>query len=107
MRRLLTAAVLVPLLWGAVKLAPPWVFALVAVVAIQQLGPQTADEPTAAEIVQAQQDLKVVLTYLGKVRRQTGLEIESRVGEGVNEVVTGSMIKAVEDQMDTRKETKA
>jgi phosphatidate cytidylyltransferase len=34
MRRLLTAAVLVPLLWGAVKLAPPWVFGAVATVAI-------------------------------------------------------------------------
>ncbi|HXV76420.1 MAG TPA: phosphatidate cytidylyltransferase [Candidatus Polarisedimenticolaceae bacterium] len=34
MKRLVTAAVLVPLLYGAVKLAPPWVFFGVAVLAI-------------------------------------------------------------------------
>lgn len=34
MRRLLTALVLAPLLWGAVKLAPPWVFAIVSLLAI-------------------------------------------------------------------------
>ncbi len=101
-RRLERPAWQQPAWLGAVAAA-----ALVAVVAIQQLGPQEPEQPSAAEIAQAQQDLKVVLTYLGKVRRQTGLEIESRVGEGMSEVVTGSMIKAVEDQMETKKETKA
>ena len=34
MQRLITAAILAPLLWAAIKVAPPWVFYLAAVLAI-------------------------------------------------------------------------
>ncbi len=78
--------------------------ALVAVIAVNVLGPK---EPSAAELAQAQQDLKIAMAYLGKVGRETGLVIESRVGEGMNDVVTDSMIKAVEHQMEFIKENEA
>jgi ferric-dicitrate binding protein FerR (iron transport regulator) len=90
-------------------LQPRWAGAmamalLVAVVAINQLGPK---QPSEAEIAQAEQDLKIALAYLGKVGRRTGLEIESNVSDGMNDVVTGNLIRTIEYQMKFNKEHEA
>lgn len=91
-----------------VSLPPRWVAALalipLVVIGISQLGPR---EPSEEEIAQARQDLAIAFAYLGKVGRRTGLEIESTVGEEMNDAVTGNMVKTIEDQLTFRKEQEA
>lgn len=86
--------------WAGALAAIP----LAIVIAVTQLGPQ---EPSAAEIAQAEEDLRIALAYLGKVGRRTGLEIESQVSGGVNEAVTDTLFKTIDEQMPFDKEQEA
>lgn len=82
--------------WVAVAAAVP-----LALVVVSQLGPK---QPSAAEIAQAQQDLAVAFAYLDKVGRRTSQEIESTVGNEMNQAVTGNMVRAVTEQFQLNKE---
>jgi anti-sigma factor RsiW len=88
---------------------PTFVTALAAVpllvIAVSMRGPQQpADkQPTAAELKQAQQELAVAFSYLGKVGRMTNQEIGETVNDEMQEAVNESMMKAIQDQMEFNK----
>lgn len=89
---------------------PAFVTALAAVpliiIAVALLGPQqpTSRDPTAAELKQAQQELAIAFSYLEKVGRKTGLEIETTVSQEMQQTINQNMIRTIQDQMEFNKE---
>jgi anti-sigma factor RsiW len=94
-------------------LQPAFMTALAAVplliIAVALLGPQQPanSDPTAAELRQAQQELAVAFSYLGKVGRMTNQEIGKTVNDEMQETVNENMIRAIQDQMEFNKERSA
>jgi len=92
---------------------PAWVTALAAVpvliVALSLRGPTEpmATEPTAAQISQAQQELAIAFSYLGKVGRKTSLEIGATVNHEMQQTINPSMIRTIQGQMKFNKERNA
>jgi hypothetical protein len=63
--------------------------------------------PTAVELREAQRELAVVFTYLGKVGRKTSLEIGQTVNSEVQQTINENMIRTIRDQMEFNKERNA
>jgi len=95
--------------WQQSWQVPRWAAAMAAIplvlVAVNQttdwLGPK---EPSAAEIAQAQQELAVALSYLGKVSRRTGLEIGDTVNHEMHKTVNENMMQAIHEELEFNKE---
>ncbi len=89
-------------------LQPRWVMALAAiplvVIAIGLSQPQT---PSADEVVQARQDLAVAFAYLDRAGNRAGHQVQSQVGDAINEVVTGTVLRNIKSQQLFSKEKKA
>jgi hypothetical protein len=95
--------------WQQSWQVPRWAAAVVAiplvVIAVNQstdwFGPK---EPSAAEIAQAQQELAVALSYLGKVSRKAGLEIGDTVNNEMHKTVNENMMQAIHEELEFNKE---
>lgn len=92
---------------------PAWVTALAAipllVIALSLRGPTepTITEPTTAQISQAQHELAITFSYLGKVGRKTGLEIGSTMNREMQQTINQNMFRAIQDQLEFNKERSA
>jgi anti-sigma-K factor RskA len=88
---------------------PRWAAAVAAVPVVMITLNLTTDlfgpkEPSAAEIAQAQQELAVALSYLGKVSRRTGLEIGETVNQEMHKTVNENMLEAIHAELEFNKE---
>jgi anti-sigma factor RsiW len=89
---------------------PAFVTALAAVpllvIAVALLNPQQPAnrDPTAAELKKARQELAIAFSYLEKVGRKTGLEIETTVSQEMQQTINQNMIRTIQDQMEFNKE---
>ncbi len=100
---------------------PAWIGALaaipLAIIALSIFKPTEVEmtkpmaietaEPTAAEVREAQRELVVALTYLGKVGRKTGLEIGSAMHSEIQRTINENMIRTIQEQMEFNKERNA
>lgn len=90
--------------WMGALAAVPVLVVAAALISQKVMQPEV---PTQAEIHQAQQELAVALTYLGKVGRMTNQEIGETVNDEMQEAVNDNMIQAIQDQMEFNKERSA
>lgn len=94
-------------------LRPAWVTALAAlpvlIIALSLRGPgePRSAEPTTAQISQAQHELAIAFSYLGKVGRKTGLEIGGTMNREMQQTINQNMFRAIQDQLEFNKERSA
>lgn len=63
-----------------------------------------SEQPSAADIAQARQELAIAFAYLDKASQVTSREIENQVGDTMTDAIAGSVFKNVTSQYEISKE---